>query len=166
MNLRASRGNNVVRSIAGAPACPFGPFAVWAILFFAILPGGCGPPRALSFTAFGEMIDRARCPMAEHRHPGISMHKLPVGGGFVGFLFAAGSALIFVLGFPALWYFVLFAALLGLGIAVLLGMVHERRSDRDRPLSILTAPAKPTRARPNRDQPRLLCSLPRFNPAR
>ena len=100
--------------------------------------------------------------MAEDRHPGISMHKLPVGGGFIGFLFALGSALIFVLGFPTLWYFVLFAALLGLGIAVGLRMVHRHRSDRDRPLSILTAQAKPTRAETKRDQPRLLRSVPSF----
>ena len=47
--------------------------------------------------------------MAADRHPGITMHKLSFGGGFVGLLFAAGSALIFVLGFPTLWYFVAFA---------------------------------------------------------
>ncbi|MGA7755515.1 MAG: hypothetical protein WCB05_21980 [Candidatus Sulfotelmatobacter sp.] len=38
--------------------------------------------------------------MAANRHPGITMHKISFGGGFVGFLFAAGSSLIFVLGFP------------------------------------------------------------------
>jgi len=32
--------------------------------------------------------------MSEDRHPGINMHKLPVGGGFVGILFALGSAVI------------------------------------------------------------------------
>lgn len=100
--------------------------------------------------------------MADDRHPGISMHKLPVGGGFVGFVFAAGSALIFVLGFPALWYFVAFAALAGLGVTVLLRMVHEHRSDRDRPLSILAVPAKQARAEANRDQPRLFRSVPSF----
>jgi len=103
--------------------------------------------------------------MTEDRHPGISMHKLPVGGGFVGFLFAAGSAFIFVLGFPTLWYFVALAAVLGLGIAVLLRMVHEHRSDRARPLSILAAPSAPTRAETNRDHPRLLRSVLSFIPA-
>ena len=51
--------------------------------------------------------------MSEDRHPGISMHKLPVGGGFIGILFALGSAVIFILGFPTLWYFVAFSAAFG-----------------------------------------------------
>jgi hypothetical protein len=48
--------------------------------------------------------------MAEKWHSGITMHKLSVGGGFIGFLFAAGSALIFVQGLPTLWNFVALAA--------------------------------------------------------
>jgi len=48
--------------------------------------------------------------MAEKRHPGITMHKLSFGGGLMGLVFAVGSALIFVLGFPTLWYFVALAA--------------------------------------------------------
>jgi hypothetical protein len=75
--------------------------------------------------------------MAEKQHPGINMHKLPVGGGFIGLLFAAGSALIFVLGFPTLWYFVAFSAGLGVGIALLFRVVNSRRSDAGKPLSIL-----------------------------
>lgn len=78
--------------------------------------------------------------MAEHRHPGISMHKLPVGGGFMGLLFAAGCALIFVLGFPTLWYFVALAFALGVAVALFLKVVHGRRGDRNKPLSILAAP--------------------------
>ncbi len=75
--------------------------------------------------------------MAEKRHPGITMHKLSFGGGFVGLLFAAGSALIFVLGFPTLWYFVALAFALGIGVAVLLRIVSKGRSERNKPLSIL-----------------------------
>jgi hypothetical protein len=75
--------------------------------------------------------------MAEKRHPGITMHKLSFGGGFVGLLFAAGSALIFVLGFPTLWYFVALAFALGIGVAVVLRIVSKRRSERNKPLSIL-----------------------------
>lgn len=78
--------------------------------------------------------------MAEKRHPGITMHKLSFGGGLMGLVFAVGSALIFVLGFPTLWYFVALAAALGVGIAVLLRFFHEGRSDRDKPLSILSVP--------------------------
>jgi hypothetical protein len=75
--------------------------------------------------------------MSEDRHPGINMQKLPVGGGFVGILFAIGSAVIFILGFPALWYFVAFSAGLGIVIAGLIRFFHQSRSDRNRPLSIL-----------------------------
>ncbi len=75
--------------------------------------------------------------MAEKFHPGITMHKLSFGSGFVGLLFAAGSALIFVLGFPTLWYFVLFAFMLGVAIAVLLRIVNRQGSERHKPLSIL-----------------------------
>jgi hypothetical protein len=35
-------------------------------------------------------------------HPGITMHKLPVGGGFMGLVFAVGSVAIFLFGIPAL----------------------------------------------------------------
>ncbi len=76
--------------------------------------------------------------MAANRHPGITMHKLSFGGGFVGLLFAAGSALIFVLGFPTLWYFVAFAFGLGVGIAVLLRLTREHTTARNQPLSIMT----------------------------
>lgn len=78
--------------------------------------------------------------MAEKRHPGITMHKLSFGGGLMGLVFAVGSALIFVLGFPTLWYFVALAAALGVAIAVLLRFFHEGRSDRHKPLSILSVP--------------------------
>jgi hypothetical protein len=99
--------------------------------------------------------------MAENRHPGITMHKLPVGGGFIGLLFAAGSALIFVLGFPTLWYFVALAFALGIGVAFLLRIVHQRRSDCHKTLSILAVPETgKTEARTNRDQPLLLHAAP------
>ena len=81
--------------------------------------------------------------MAQNRHPGITMHKLSFGGGFVGLLFAVGSALIFVLGFPTLWYFVAIAFALGVGIAILLRLTRDRSSQHNQPLSILAAPEKP-----------------------
>ncbi len=77
--------------------------------------------------------------MTEKPHPGINMHKFTVGGGFVGLLFAAGSAVIFILGFPTLWYFVAFAFALGIAIAVVLKIVSHRLSDRNKPLSILSS---------------------------
>lgn len=80
--------------------------------------------------------------MPQARHPGITMHKLSFGGGFIGLLFALGSALIFVLGFPTLWYFVAFAFGLGVILAVLFKAVSRYRSERNRPLSILEVPTK------------------------
>jgi hypothetical protein len=71
------------------------------------------------------------------RHPGITMHRLPVGGGFAGLLFAVGSAVIFVLGLPSLWYFVAFSAALGVGIAVIFRLLNNRRLERMKPVSIL-----------------------------
>ena len=94
---------------------------------------------------------REVCVMAEKRHPGISMHKLPVSGGAMGMLFAVGSAVIFVLGFPTLWYFVAFSAGLGVAIAWMIRFIHERRSDRRGPLSILTVSEESGRSsRPHR----------------
>lgn len=78
--------------------------------------------------------------MPAKRHPGITMHKISFGGGFMGLVFAAGSALIFVLGFPTLWYFVALAAVLGIGIAALLRFFNESRLNRSKPLSILSVP--------------------------
>jgi len=105
---------------------------------------------------------KKRCSMAEKRHPGITMHKLSFGGGFMGLLFAVGSALIFVLGFPTLWYFVALAFALGVGIAVFLRLIGSRRSERNKPLSILSSAEKTASPlRPSREkQQSLLHALP------
>lgn len=104
--------------------------------------------------------------MAENRHPGINMHKLPVGGGFMGLLFAAGCSLIFVLGFPTLGYFVALAFALGVVIALLLKVLHHRRADRSKPLSILAAPAEPENPEdsPQDHKPPLFRTLPKLSP--
>lgn len=78
--------------------------------------------------------------MADKPHPGITMHKLSFGGGFVGLVFAAGSALIFALGFPTLWYFIALAFALGVGIAVFLRAASTRISQHNKPLSLFAAP--------------------------
>lgn len=105
--------------------------------------------------------------MAEKWHSGITMHKLSFGGGFIGLLFAAGSALIFVLGFPALWYFVASAFACGIAIAILLRMLSHWRSNRNRPLSIMLLDDKsPRRAASKAAQDRHLSQTPReFAPA-
>src|SRR5947209_8718305 len=109
-------------------------------------------PEPLSSALIGEIIGLARCAMAEDKHPGITMHKLPVGGGFMGWLFAIGSSLIFLVGFPTLWYFVALAFLLGIGIAAFLRIVKDHRSQTNKPLSILTEEEKPAQAIPDRNR--------------
>jgi hypothetical protein len=59
-------------------------------------------------------------------HRGITMHRLPVGGDFPGLIFAVGSALIFLISLPALWYLVVGALAAGLVIAAVLQLVHDR----------------------------------------
>ena len=83
--------------------------------------------------------------MAEKWHSGITMHKLTVGPGLMGLVFAVGCALIFVIGLPALWTFVAFSAALGLGIALLLQIISRHRTERAKPLSILQA-SEPVKA--------------------
>jgi cell division protein FtsW (lipid II flippase) len=78
--------------------------------------------------------------MSEKRHPGITMHKLTFGSGFVGLLFTVGCSLIFVLGFPTLWYFVAFSAVLGIAVAIILRASSRRHSERMKPFSIFPAP--------------------------
>jgi len=77
--------------------------------------------------------------MAEKWHPGITMHKLAFGSGFVGLLFTVGCSLIFVLGFPTLWYFVAFSAALGIVVAIILRASNRRQSERMKPPSIFPA---------------------------
>jgi len=90
--------------------------------------------------------------MSENRHSGINMHKLPVGGGFIGLLFAIGTAVIFILGFPTLWYFVALSVGLGIAIALIMRIVHQRTDDRSRPLSILSTETSQRRSRVRRQK--------------
>ena len=85
--------------------------------------------------------------MSEKRHPGINMHKLSFGGGLEGLTFVIGSTLIFVFGLPALWYFVALAYGLGIVVAIFLRIMGERRSERNKPLSIMGAAEKTERPR-------------------
>jgi hypothetical protein len=65
-------------------------------------------------------------------HRGIDMHRLPVGGDFPGLVFAVGSALIFLIALPALWYLVVGALAVGLVIAAVLQMIHDKPDDSKR----------------------------------
>jgi hypothetical protein len=62
-------------------------------------------------------------------HPGISVHHIQVGGGIAGLIFTVGSVVVFLLGIPALWYFLGCAIALGAGIAVVLRMLRRGNSN-------------------------------------
>jgi hypothetical protein len=58
-------------------------------------------------------------------HSGITMHRLTVGGNFPGLLFAVGTALIFLLAIPALWFVLVAALAAGFAIAAVLQITHR-----------------------------------------
>jgi hypothetical protein len=57
-------------------------------------------------------------------HPGITIHRIHVGGDVGGLLFVVASTLVVLLGVPSMWYF--FALAVGGGLVVA-GILH--RSD-------------------------------------
>jgi len=79
-----------------------------------------------TFDAGKQMLN---CPVEMRnleRHPGITMHRIAVGGGVMGALFAVGTALIFLLGVPASRWFLLASLFVGVGLAALLYVWHRR----------------------------------------
>ena len=60
------------------------------------------------------------------RHPGITMHRIAVGGGVMGALFAVGTVLIFVIGVPFGGWFLLASILAGTCVAVVLYAWHKK----------------------------------------
>src|SRR5215471_2498669 len=60
-------------------------------------------------------------------HPGITMHKIPVKAGFPGLLFTIGMMAVYLMGIPALSYFLLLAIVLGIGVAVMLRFIPPGR---------------------------------------
>ena len=53
------------------------------------------------------------------------MHKLPVGAGAAGFIFAVGMVLAFLLKLPALWGFLVPALIAGALVALFLHNLHR-----------------------------------------
>jgi len=72
----------------------------------------------------------------EYPHRGITMHRLPVGDNLPGLIFAVGSALIFLFAIPALWYVMVAAVAIGLVIAAVLQVLHQRHPDETARLSL------------------------------
>ena len=58
--------------------------------------------------------------------PQINVSKIVVGGGIAGTIFTLGSMLIFLIGIPALRYFLPAAIVLGCGVALIIHFIrHE-----------------------------------------
>jgi hypothetical protein len=62
---------------------------------------------------------------AERLHPGITMHQIKFGGGFMGLVFTLGSAAIFLVAIPALWFPLLGSLVCGIGFALVLRRIHR-----------------------------------------
>lgn len=63
----------------------------------------------------------------EDERPQISIHRIPVGGGVAGLIFAVGSCLVFLVGIPALRWFLLGSVVVGAVVAGLLWNWHKNR---------------------------------------
>jgi hypothetical protein len=73
------------------------------------------------------------------RHPGITFHKMPVGAGFPGFVFAAGIVAIALLGLPGAKWFLLASVIAGvvvLGIIRLLRRLRSRTEEEEFQLNV------------------------------
>ena len=54
------------------------------------------------------------------RHPGITIHKMPIAGSVGGFIFAVGIIVLALVGLPFAKWFVLGAVILGFGVVGIL----------------------------------------------
>jgi hypothetical protein len=59
--------------------------------------------------------------------PEISMHRIPIGGGVAGLIFAVGSCMIFLVGIPALRWFLLGAVVVGSAVGAFLWRWHKKK---------------------------------------
>ena len=72
------------------------------------------------------------------------MHRIAVGGGVMGAVFAIGSVFIFVVGLPVSRWFLLGSLLFGIGVAALLYAWHKKHPVELTDLQGLSAPKQPT----------------------
>ena len=58
-------------------------------------------------------------------HPGISMHKIPVGGDGIGVMFVIGVLLPMLIALPEVRNFILVSLPIGVTIAIILRLIHR-----------------------------------------
>ncbi len=59
------------------------------------------------------------------RHPGITIHKMPIAGSIGGFIFAVGIVVLAVVGLPFAKWFLLGAVILGFGVVGILRLSRK-----------------------------------------
>ena len=72
--------------------------------------------------------------------PQINVSKIKAGGGIAGAIFTLLSVLIFLIGIPALRYFLPAAAILGLALALLMRLMRRETPGRPWILPVTTQP--------------------------
>ena len=58
-------------------------------------------------------------------HPGINMHKIPVGGDEIGLMFVIGVLLPMLIALPEVRNFILLSLPIGGGVAIVLRLIHR-----------------------------------------
>jgi hypothetical protein len=58
-------------------------------------------------------------------HPGISMHKIPVGGDEIGVMFVIGVLVPMLIALPEVRNFILLSLPIGVIIAIILRLIHR-----------------------------------------
>jgi len=77
--------------------------------------------------------------------PQINVAKIPVGSGIAGAMFTLGSMYIFLVGIPALQYFLLGAIVLGCAVAL---VIHATRREVPSTSHVFSAPEDNSGSRP------------------
>jgi hypothetical protein len=91
----------------------------WVLVSFLLLAAAAGAVIAAFLRRDPERAATESSLINEgHPHPGITMHRLRVGGNVGGFIFAIGVVLICLVGIPTLWFFLALAVVGGLAIAL------------------------------------------------
>jgi len=58
-------------------------------------------------------------------HPGITMHKIPIGGDAMGLVFTAGVLAMIFIALPEARWFLALSLPIGVGIAIILRLTHR-----------------------------------------
>ena len=81
------------------------------------------------FGAYNVVMRTSHVSGVDYPHRGLTMHELPVGSNVPGLVFAVGSALVFLLAIPALWYVIAAAAIIGVLVSAFLQLFYRRHTN-------------------------------------